>query len=128
MAFCLSHLSLASVPKNIDDSSNNLKILKSSVEELDSKSDFYMAASHLINFPGEETVNGLIGFLQISSQDSSVLLAQAQAGGTTHNQLDTNIFTSSVWLLGLHVRNRLLWNLRERPLWVPGWPLKLVPR
>ena len=56
-----------------------LKILKSSVEELESKSDFYMAASHLINFPGEETVNGLIGFLQISSQDSSVLLAQRKA-------------------------------------------------
>ena len=44
-----------------------LKILKSSVEELESKSDFYMAASHLINFPGEDTVHGLISFLQISS-------------------------------------------------------------
>ena len=56
-----------------------LKILQSSAEELESKSDFYMAVSHLINFPDEETVDGLIDFLQMSSPDTSVLLAQRKA-------------------------------------------------
>ena len=56
-----------------------LTILTSRVEELDSKSDFYMAVSHLINFPNEETVDGLIGFLQVVSQEQSVVLAQRKA-------------------------------------------------
>tara|TARA_B100000524_G_scaffold326593_1_gene210172 strand:+ start:236 stop:1555 length:1320 start_codon:yes stop_codon:yes gene_type:complete len=56
-----------------------LKILTSCVEELGSRSDFYMAVSHLINFPNEETVDGLIGFLQVVSEEQSVLLAQRKA-------------------------------------------------
>ena len=47
-----------------------IAILTKQVVDLESASDFYMACSHLINFPCDETEEALILFLSRSSADN----------------------------------------------------------
>ena len=61
------------------DQLSTIKILAKSVDEIDSESDYYMAVSHLVNFPGSISVQALMNFLEYSSSASSVLLAQRKA-------------------------------------------------
>lgn len=56
-----------------------IAILTKQVVDLESASDFYMACSHLINFPCDETEEALILFLSRSSADNAVRLAQRKA-------------------------------------------------
>ena len=46
---------------------------------LESESDYYMAISHLINFPGPKTSQALLAFLDKCSADVPVGLAQRKA-------------------------------------------------
>ena len=61
------------------DQSNTIKILAKNLNEIDNESDYYMAVSHLVNFPGSISVQALMSFLERSSSASSVLLAQRKA-------------------------------------------------
>ena len=61
------------------DQSNTIKILAKNFNEIDNESDYYMAVSHLVNFPGSTSVQALMSFLERSSSASSVLLAQRKA-------------------------------------------------
>ena len=54
-------------------------ILSKEVDILESESDYYMAVSHLINFPGPTTSQALLAFLDKSSADVPVGLAQRKA-------------------------------------------------
>ena len=56
-----------------------LRILTLPVDELESASDYYMAASHLINFPGEATEEALIKLVVESSDNQSMRLARRKA-------------------------------------------------
>ena len=55
------------------------KILLAESGDLDSQSDFYMAVSHLINFPGTETESALLRFLERPSSETSIRHAQRKA-------------------------------------------------
>lgn len=56
-----------------------LRILTLPLEQLESASDYYMAASHLINFPGPETEAALMQLLRNPSNEQSVNLARRKA-------------------------------------------------
>ena len=56
-----------------------LRILLIPVNELELMSDYYMAASHLINFPGKETEEALIRLLEKDSQEQAVIIARRKA-------------------------------------------------
>ena len=56
-----------------------LRILTLPEAELDAASDYYMAASHLINFPGETSEAALIALLKKPSDEQSTRLAQRKA-------------------------------------------------
>ena len=56
-----------------------IKILAKDAQDLDSGSDYYMAVSHLINFPGPAANDALLSFLCKTSTESSVRLAQRKA-------------------------------------------------
>ena len=45
------------------DQQGAVDILSKEVDILESESDYYMAASHLINFPGPKTSQALLAFL-----------------------------------------------------------------
>jgi bilin biosynthesis protein len=56
-----------------------IRILEQSLEGLESASDYYMAASHLINFPGESTEKALLKLLAVDSVQQPIRLAQRKA-------------------------------------------------
>jgi bilin biosynthesis protein len=56
-----------------------LRILTLPEGELDAASDYYMAASHLINFPGDTSEAALIALLKKPSRGQSIRLAQRKA-------------------------------------------------
>ena len=55
------------------------QILLQSINELDAQSDYYMAASHLINCPGPETEKSLAELLEYSQNDQAVKIAKRKA-------------------------------------------------
>ena len=55
------------------------QILLQPINELDSQSDYYMAASHLINCPGPETEKSLADLLECSQDDQAVKIAKRKA-------------------------------------------------
>ena len=55
------------------------QILLQPVNELDAQSDYYMAASHLINCPGPETEKLLAELLERSQNDQAVKIAKRKA-------------------------------------------------
>ena len=57
----------------------SLQILSTPVSQLDSMSDYYMAASHLINFPGQETEQALILLVETDSEEQALVLARRKA-------------------------------------------------
>ena len=61
------------------DQQGAIDILSTEVGNLESESDYYMAVSHLINFPGPTTSQALLSFLDKSSADVLVALAQRKA-------------------------------------------------
>ena len=61
------------------DQSSTINILLKDVKHVDSDSDYYMAAAHLINFPDSASIQALMSFLDYSSTAKSVLLAQRKA-------------------------------------------------
>ena len=56
-----------------------LRILTLPVDELESASDYYMAASHLINFPGTATEEALIQLVVEAKDNQSMKLARRKA-------------------------------------------------
>jgi len=56
-----------------------LRILEKPLEDLESASDYYMAASHLINFPGDSTEKALLRLLAIETAQQPIRLAQRKA-------------------------------------------------
>ena len=58
---------------------NALQILKTPVGDLESQSDLYMAAAHLINCPGAKTEQALITLLGESSDHQAVKIAKRKA-------------------------------------------------
>ena len=56
-----------------------IRILSLPLEQLESKSDYYMAASHLINFPGESSENALLKLLESKVSEQEIFLAQRKA-------------------------------------------------
>lgn len=56
-----------------------IRILSLPLEQLESKSDYYMAASHLINFPGESSENALLKLLESKVSGQEIFLAQRKA-------------------------------------------------
>lgn len=56
-----------------------LRILQLPLEVLDSASDYYMAASHLINFPGDATETALLQLIAIDSAQQAIRLAKRKA-------------------------------------------------
>ena len=56
-----------------------LRILEQPLEALESASDYYMAASHLINFPGDSTEKALLQLLAVDSVEQPIRLAQRKA-------------------------------------------------
>ncbi len=58
---------------------NAIEILSRNPEDLSCASDYYMAVSRLINYPGERTELALIEFLSSSSIEDSILLAKRKA-------------------------------------------------
>ena len=54
-------------------------ILSLPIDELDSKSDFYMAAAHLINCPCSETEDALHSLLRCALEDQTVKIAKRKA-------------------------------------------------
>ena len=61
------------------DQQGAVDILSKEVDVLESESDYYMAVSHLINFPGPKTSQALLSFLDKCSADVLVGLAQRKA-------------------------------------------------
>ena len=61
------------------DQQRAVDILSKEVDILESESDYYMAVSHLINFPGPKTSQALLAFLDKCSVDVPVGLAQRKA-------------------------------------------------
>ena len=61
------------------DQQGAIDILSKEVGTLESESDYYMAVSHLINFPGPKTSQALLAFLDKCSADVPVGLAQRKA-------------------------------------------------
>ena len=61
------------------DQDGAIKILSQAFDDLESESDYYMAVSHLINFPGKRTNEALFSFLDKPSTDTPVGLAQRKA-------------------------------------------------
>ena len=61
------------------DQQGAVDILSKEVDVLESESDYYMAVSHLINFPGPKTSHALLSFLDKCSADILVGLAQRKA-------------------------------------------------
>ena len=61
------------------DQQGAIDILSTEVGNLESESDYYMAVSHLINFPGPKTTHALMAFLDKCSADVPVGLAQRKA-------------------------------------------------
>ncbi len=55
------------------------QILSTPIDQLESKSDFYMAAAHLINFPGRQTEQILLDLLAQSSGEQAVRIAKRKA-------------------------------------------------
>ena len=55
------------------------QILTTPIDQLESKSDFYMAAAHLINFPGNRTEQILLDFLSQPSGEQAVQIAKRKA-------------------------------------------------
>lgn len=55
------------------------QILLQPVNELDSQSDYYTAASHLINCPGSETEQSLLDLLESSQNNQAVKIAKRKA-------------------------------------------------
>ncbi len=55
------------------------QILSTPIDRLESKSDFYTAAAHLINFPGRQTEQILLDLLAQSSGEQSVRIAKRKA-------------------------------------------------
>ena len=55
------------------------QILRQPVNELESKSDYYTAASHLINCPGVETEHALVSLLENPLNDQAVKIAKRKA-------------------------------------------------
>ena len=55
------------------------RILRSDANDLTCQSDFYMATSHLINFPGPETESSLLEFLKRPASEKSIAHAQRKA-------------------------------------------------
>ena len=56
-----------------------LRILSLSPDQLDASSDYYMAASHLINFPGEPAEKALVQLVRNTSSLQSIRLARRKA-------------------------------------------------
>jgi bilin biosynthesis protein len=56
-----------------------IRILASSIDQLDSNSDYYMAAAHLLNFPGPDTEAALINLLEMNDDSQPIRLAQRKA-------------------------------------------------
>lgn len=56
-----------------------LEILEKSLSELEAASDYYMAASHLVNFPGEATEDALLRFIENPSTQQAVMHARRKA-------------------------------------------------
>ena len=56
-----------------------LAILEQSLDSLDSASDYYMAAAHLVNFPGDKTEEALLRLIDNSSGEQAVNLARRKA-------------------------------------------------
>ena len=56
-----------------------LAILEQSLDSLDSASDYYMAAAHLVNFPGSKTEDALLRLIENSSSEQAVSLARRKA-------------------------------------------------
>ena len=56
-----------------------LLILSSPLESLESSSDYYMAASHLINFPGVRTEDALLNLVRNDATQQSIRLARRKA-------------------------------------------------
>ena len=61
------------------DQQGAVDILSKEVDNIESESDYYMAVSHLINFPGSITSQALLAFLDKCSEDVPVGLAQRKA-------------------------------------------------
>ena len=61
------------------DQSSTINILLKDVNDVDSESDYYMAVSHLVNFPDSVSIQALMRFLEYSSPAKSVRLAQRKA-------------------------------------------------
>lgn len=89
-------------------------ILNTPIDQLESSSDYYMAAAHLINFPGDQTEFELLKFLASDLQDQSILLAKrkvievlARLGSKTSipsiglflDSADKYIVENAVWAL-----------------------------
>ena len=55
------------------------QILSTPIDQLESKSDFYTAAAHLINFPGRQTEQILLDLLAQSSGEQAVRIAKRKA-------------------------------------------------
>ena len=55
------------------------QILLQPINELESQSDYYMAASHLINCPGLETEQALVGLLENPINEQAVNIAKRKA-------------------------------------------------
>ena len=55
------------------------QILRRPINELESQSDYYMAASHLINCPGPETVQSLVDLLENPLNEQAVNIAKRKA-------------------------------------------------
>ena len=55
------------------------QILSTPIDQLESKSDFYTAAAHLINFPGRQTEQILLDLLAQSSGKQAVRIAKRKA-------------------------------------------------
>lgn len=56
-----------------------IRILGSPIEQLDSNSDYYMAAAHLLNFPGLESESALLKLLASTDNSQPIKLAQRKA-------------------------------------------------
>ena len=61
------------------DQSEAVSILSKKVDDLESESDYYMAVSHLINFPDPITSQALLIFLDRPSTVTPIGLAQRKA-------------------------------------------------
>jgi len=87
-----------------------LRILEQPLEALESASDYYMAASHLINFPGDSTEKALLQLLAVDSVEQPIRLAQRKAVEVL-GRLNAQQAISAIGLIqslaGLKVRSAL---------------------